>query len=67
MGVALLPHFIADAAIRSGRLVPVLREFTAPELFLSLIYPPNRHLSARVRVFVKFMQERFGDGPRQDT
>jgi len=67
MGVALLPHFIADAAIRSGRLVPVLREFTAPELFLSLIYPPNRHLSARVRVFVKFMQGRFGDGPGQDT
>ena len=65
MGVALLPHFIADTAIRSGRLVPVLREFTAPELFLSLIYPPNRHLSARVRVFVKFMQGRFGDGPGQ--
>lgn len=60
MGVALLPDFIADAAIRSGRLVSVLCEFTAPELFLSLIYPPNRHLSARVRVFVKFMQARFG-------
>jgi len=67
MGVALLPRFIAEAAIRSGRLVPVLPGYAAPELFLSLIYPPNRHLSARVRVFVKFMQGRFGDGPGQDT
>jgi DNA-binding transcriptional LysR family regulator len=67
MGVALLPRFIADAAIRSGRLVPVLRQFAAPELYLSLIYPPNRHLSARVRVFVKFMQERFGAGQPLDT
>ncbi len=60
LGVALLPRFIAEASLRAGRLVPVLPGYAAPELFLSLIYPPNRHLSARVRVFVRFMQERFG-------
>jgi len=64
MGVALLPSFIAGAALQSRRLVPILARYSAPELYLSLIYPPNRHLSARVRVFVKFMQERFGDTPQ---
>jgi DNA-binding transcriptional LysR family regulator len=61
MGVALLPTFIAAEEIRAGRLVPILKEFSAAKLFLRLIYPPNRHLSARIRVFVKFMQDRFGD------
>jgi DNA-binding transcriptional LysR family regulator len=61
LGVALLPTFIAAEEIRAGRLVPILNEFSAPKLFLRLIYPPNRHLSARIRVFVRFMQDRFGD------
>lgn len=61
MGVALLPEFIAASALRDGRLVPILPGYAAPEIHLSLIYPPNRHLSARVRAFVTFMQERFGE------
>jgi DNA-binding transcriptional LysR family regulator len=66
MGVALLPTFIAAEAIRSGRLVPILRQFSAPELHLRLLYPPSRHLSARVRVFVNFMHDHFGGHAQWD-
>lgn len=60
MGYALLPTFIAGEALKEGRLVQVLHDFKAPALYLSLLYPPNRHLSARVSLFVKFMHEKFG-------
>ncbi|WP_431686771.1 LysR family transcriptional regulator [Hahella sp. NBU794] len=61
LGVALLPTFIAGPELQTGRLVSVLPEYQAPPVYLSLLYPPNRHLAARVRVFVKYMQDRFGD------
>lgn len=60
MGFALLPTFIAGKALDEGKLVQVLNEYQAPELQLALLYPPNRHLSARIALFVKFMQDRFG-------
>lgn len=60
MGFALLPTFIAGKALDEGKLVQVLNEYQAPELLLALLYPPNRHLSARIALFVKFMQDRFG-------
>lgn len=60
MGIALLPTFIAGPDLQAGRLRPLLTHYQAPRLKLCLIYPPNRHLSARVRLFVEFMHERFG-------
>lgn len=66
MGLALLPTFIAGEDLQTGRLVTVLRDYAAPPIHLCLLYPPNRHLSARVRLFVKFIQERFEDTPYWD-
>lgn len=66
MGFALLPTFIAGKEIQEGKLVQVLQDFHAPHMYLSLLYPPNRHLSARISLFVKFMQEKFGDKPYWD-
>lgn len=39
----------------SGRLVRVLSHFNAGELLLWVMYPRNRHLSARLRVFVDWV------------
>ena len=66
LGIALLPTFIAGPELQAGRLVAVLPEYQPPRITLSLLYPPNRHLAARVSVFVKFMQARFGDKPTWD-
>lgn len=50
-------HFIADAAVAKGDLVEVLRSYGGRSRRFSVIYPQNRHLAARVRVFVDFMLE----------
>lgn len=51
-------HFIAAPAVARGELVEVLREYGGRSRQFSIIYPQNRHLSARVRAFVDFMLER---------
>ncbi|MEM8646198.1 MAG: LysR family transcriptional regulator [Pseudomonadota bacterium] len=63
LGIALLPRFIVSDDLKAGRLVPILEEFTAPEPWLTALYPPTRHLSAKIRVFTDFLTERFGGRP----
>jgi len=58
-GIALLPTFIAGADLASGALVPVLENYRAPEIALYAIYPPTRHLSSKVRLFIDFLVARF--------
>ncbi|WP_354254497.1 LysR family transcriptional regulator [Bradyrhizobium sp. F1.13.3] len=59
-GVALIPEFIAGEALQKGRLKAILKDFWAPPLALYAIYPPTRHLSVKVRLFIDFLVERFG-------
>jgi DNA-binding transcriptional LysR family regulator len=65
-GIALLPTFIAGAELRHGTLRGILADYKAPELSLYAIYPPNRHLSVKVRLFIDFLVERFGQRPLWD-
>jgi DNA-binding transcriptional LysR family regulator len=60
-GIALLPTFVAGSALKSGMLVPILEEYHAPEIALYAIYPPTRHVSFKVRLFIDFLLERFRD------
>jgi DNA-binding transcriptional LysR family regulator len=60
-GIALLPTFIAGTALDDGALVPVLGAYHAPEIALYAIYPPTRHLSSKVRLFIDFLVERFSE------
>lgn len=62
LGVVLSPTFIVAEEIRSGMLVPVLEDFEIEPLGIHAIYPPNRHLSAKVRAFIDFLTARFS-GP----
>jgi DNA-binding transcriptional LysR family regulator len=62
-GVALLPPFIAEEALRKGLLRSFLHEYKAPLLTLYAIYPPTRHLAVKVRLFIDFLVERFSAGP----
>jgi len=58
-GIALIPKFVAKTELETGALVPVLSEFATPEIMVNLLYTPSRHLSARMRLFILFMQARF--------
>lgn len=65
-GLILQPTFYLDDTIRSGRLVPVLRDCAWPEISAYALYPPTRHLSSRVRAFVDFLAEHFAGTPPWD-
>ena len=50
---------LADA-LKKGELRTVLDNYSAPPLALYAVYPPTRHLSVKVRLFIDFLVERFG-------
>jgi DNA-binding transcriptional LysR family regulator len=58
LGVGCLPDFLARQPLSDGRLRTVLDAYLdAPGQF-HLLWPSNRHLSPKVRVFVDFLSER---------
>ena len=59
LGVTQVLSALAHAALSSGTVKPVLKHWTAAGPSLYLVYPPNRQLSARLRVFVEFVSEIF--------
>ena len=54
-GLFQIYHFIADAAVRRGELTEVLQHHGGRARQFSILYPQNRHLSARVRTFVDYL------------
>lgn len=60
-GVALLPFPMVAGDVDSGRLVPVLSEFTAPSVALQAVYPGRRARSAVLARFLEVLEERFAD------
>lgn len=66
LGVARVPSFMAGPRIRVGRLKPLLRAFEDQALGIFVLYPPNRHLATKVRVFVDFLVQRFQGEPAWD-
>lgn len=63
LGITQLPTFSAVRELKQGHLIPVLEDYALPEVFIFVIYPPNRHLSAKTRLFTEFMKTRFADDP----
>jgi DNA-binding transcriptional LysR family regulator len=55
LGVVQAPLFMIREALAKGDLVRVLPEWTRDPLPLYVVYPPNRHLSNKVRVFVDWL------------
>jgi DNA-binding transcriptional LysR family regulator len=47
-------------------LQSVLHEYKAPLLTLYALYPPTRHLAVKVRLFIDFLVDRFGNLPSWD-
>ena len=49
-------NFAAAAAVKRGDLVEVLRDYAGRSKPFSILYPQNRHLSAKVRAFIDFLR-----------
>ena len=56
LGVALLPAFSADTYLKSGELIALFPGYTTyPESGIYAMYPQNRYLSTRTRLFVDWL------------
>ena len=66
LGLTLLPNFIVYEALERGDLVPMLPRYHWRGVSAWAIYPPTRHLSLRVRRFIDFLADRFGEHPYWD-
>lgn len=63
LGIVAQPDFLIGEAIHAGELVPILQGWYRLGGALWVVYPHHRHLSAKVRLFVDFLVERFEDPP----
>ncbi|MBY8825947.1 LysR family transcriptional regulator [Sphingomonas colocasiae] len=59
LGLFQVPRFHAGADLPEGRLLPLLVETPPPSVPVSILWPRNRQLSPRVRVFVDWAVEQF--------
>ena len=61
IGIAQVPDALVILPQWADRLRPVLLDWVAPAPALQVVYPSNRYLSAKVRVFADFVCEIFPD------
>jgi DNA-binding transcriptional LysR family regulator len=60
LGLVQVPRFHAEDDLARGALVQVLVQCPPPSVPVSLLYPRNRQLSPRVRVFIDWATREFG-------
>lgn len=57
LGVVWLPDYMAKAHLPRGELVPLLEDWRFDPMPMYVAYPPNRHVSAKLRVFIDWIAE----------
>jgi DNA-binding transcriptional LysR family regulator len=62
-GIARGPVFILVDDLNSGRLIHLLPQLESVDPDLWALYPSKRQLSAKVRAFIDFLEEKFADDP----
>ncbi|MEP6784544.1 MAG: LysR family transcriptional regulator [Sphingomonadales bacterium] len=58
LGIAMLPDFIAAPSLKSGRLVPILADWSMAPIALHLVTPPGKLRPRRVTALIDFLSER---------
>jgi DNA-binding transcriptional LysR family regulator len=56
LGLIMLPKYIVGKHIAKGTLQIVLEDYTNPPLEIHAVYPHRKYLSAKVSVFLDFLQ-----------
>ncbi|WP_311222781.1 MULTISPECIES: LysR family transcriptional regulator [unclassified Acidovorax] len=62
-GIGQITTFQAQHPFAQGELVRLLADWSHPLMPVYVVYPPNRHLSAKVRAFVDWAAELFASDP----
>jgi len=63
LGVTQMTTFALSDYLADGRMVPILTEWATDPVPIHVVYPQNRHLSAKVRVFVEWVADLFANHP----
>lgn len=58
-GVILQPTFLVGKDLSDGTLVELMPEYRSIELGIYAVYPTRKHVSAKVRALIEFLEARF--------
>jgi DNA-binding transcriptional LysR family regulator len=59
LGIVQVPQYRVAGDLAAGRLKILLANFPPPPMPVSVLYPQNRQLSSRVRVFAQWLRDIF--------
>ena len=59
LGIAHVPAFVAGPSLAAGRIPMLLPDFAEAAGGIYVLYPPGRHLAAKLRALVDFLATRF--------
>ena len=63
LGIVQMAAFLMAPMIADGRMVPVLADWSNDPMPIHVVYPLNRHLSAKVRAFVEWVERLLSHHP----
>ncbi len=61
LGIAWRSTWEVAQEVKSGKLVAVLEEFTAPPNGIYAVFPQRKHLPLRVRLWIDFLKQTYGE------
>ncbi|GLU33436.1 LysR family transcriptional regulator [Trinickia caryophylli] len=61
LGIMWLPRYMSKDHLRRGELVELFEDWQIDPMPLHIAYPPNRHVSAKLRVFIDWVVELMSD------
>lgn len=59
LGIAALPWYIAAEAVKSGKVIECLKDYTLPEQQIHAVYPTPKLVSNKAQVFITFLRGKF--------
>lgn len=64
-GLGIGQHFrrIVQPFLDTGELVQILDRWSRPSMPFNILYPPSRHQNARLKAFIGWVVEKFGEEP----
>jgi DNA-binding transcriptional LysR family regulator len=62
LGIMWLPRYMSEAHLARGELVSLFEDWRLEPMPLYIAYPPNRHVSAKLRVFIDWVVELMNEG-----
>ncbi|MGA2998214.1 LysR substrate-binding domain-containing protein [Bradyrhizobium sp.] len=65
-GIFQCPTYAVGDDLAAGRLVPILTEYSIPELSAYAVHAQGRHRSAKLGSFIDLLASRFGPNPPWD-